>query len=264
MAYAQPEDAVVLYSDRDWPIFDYHYPDEWFGVPNNWQVTPEVAETYLRPIWEEHDGLWLVTTQYAVETDPQGSMPAWLEGEAVAVTEAFYGDKALHFFARTPERAQTIGLLAESAAPRFTADILAGQDLRLVGFDLPSRTYNSGDPVHLGTYWTGRGILEEDSDLQIAVRDSAGNILPWSLMPIELDDRASESGLVRAETVVQIPLEVPSGHYSFGLLKDDGAVDTFANLEIRQRNRPFLSLADVTIATPLDIEFENGIRLIGL
>ena len=262
-AYAQPEDAVVLYSDRDWPIFDYHYPDEWFGVPNNWQVSPEVAESYLRPIWEEHDGLWLVTTQYAVETDPQGSMPAWLEGEATAVTEAFYGDKALHFFARTPERAQSIGLLAESAAPQFTAGITAASGRRLLGFDLPSRTYHGGDPVHLGTYWTGGDASGENEDPQIAVRDSDGNILPWSIIPVELDDHALGSSMVRAETVVQIPLELPSGRYAFGILTEDGAVDDFADLSIRQRNRPFLSLSDVTIATPLDITFENGIRLIG-
>ena len=262
--HVHAEDAVVLYSDKDWPIFDYHYPEEWYGVPNNWDVTPEVAETYLRPIWEEHDGLWLVTTQYAVDTDPQRNMPSWLEEEAAAVTEILHGDKALHFFARTQERAETIDQLTEGATPQFASEIAAQPGIQLVGFDLPSRTYHSGDPVYLGTYWAlDNDDMAENSELNIVMRDSGGNILPWSSMRLELDDVPSESGLIRKETVLQIPLDVPSGQYSFSLIDGNDVSASFANLDIRQRNRPFLSLSDVTIATPLDMEFENGIRLLG-
>jgi hypothetical protein len=263
-AHAQPDDAVVLYSDRDWPIFAYHYPEEWYGVPNNWDVTAEVAESYLRPIWEQHDGLWLVTTQYAAETDPRGIMPSWLEGESKGSAESFYGDKALHFFARTPERAQTIDLLAAAASPQFSTDIVTKPGIRLSGFDLPSRTYHGGDMVHLGTYWTvDNGIIDENSDVQIDMVDRDGNILPWSSMHIERDDFTAESGLIRKETVVQIPFDVPSGRYSLSLLDENGEMASFAGLEIRQRNRPFLSLSDVPIAIPLNMAFENGIRLLG-
>jgi 4-amino-4-deoxy-L-arabinose transferase-like glycosyltransferase len=263
-AYAQPDDAVILYSDRDWPIFAYHYPEQWSGVPNSWDITPEIAESYLLPIWEEHDGLWLVTTPYGGETDPQGYMPAWLEGEAKAITETIYGDKALHFFARTSERATTIDLLAISALPQFSADIKTKPGIQLAGYDLPSRTYHGGDPVYLGTYWTvDNGVIDESIDLQIDMRDRSGVILPLSSMNIEPDDFTAESGLIRKETVIQIPFDVPSGRYSFGLLNENGETASFADLDIRQRNRPFLSLSDVTIATPLDVEFESGIRLLG-
>jgi hypothetical protein len=82
-------------------------------------------------------------------------------------------------------------------------------------------------------------------------------------MRIERDDFTAESGLIRKETVVQIPFDVPSGRYSLSLLDENGEMASFAGLEIRQRNRPFLSLSDVPIAIPLNMAFENGIRLLG-
>ena len=263
-AYAQPNDAAILYSDRDWPIFAYHYREQWSGVPNGWDVTPEVAESYLRPIWEQHDGLWLVTTPYGGETDPQGHIPAWLEGEAVAVTEAIYGDKGLHFFARTPERVQSIDRLAETTSPQFGAYSMAAPGIRFIGYDLPSRTYHSGDTIYIGTYWSRDSRIEgERSSLQIDLQDSRGNTWPWSTVSIELDDSSLDSDLIRKELAIQIPLDAPSGRYWFNLPNHSDETFSFADLSIRQRNRVFLSLSDVNIAVPLDVEFTNGIRLLG-
>ena len=28
-AYGRADDAVVLYTDKDWPVFSYHYPGQW-------------------------------------------------------------------------------------------------------------------------------------------------------------------------------------------------------------------------------------------
>ncbi|MEZ4645021.1 MAG: glycosyltransferase family 39 protein [Chloroflexota bacterium] len=37
--YEQPHDAVVLFTDTDWPIWAYHHPGAWHGVPHAWQIT---------------------------------------------------------------------------------------------------------------------------------------------------------------------------------------------------------------------------------
>ncbi|MFO7682735.1 MAG: glycosyltransferase family 39 protein, partial [Chloroflexota bacterium] len=71
-AYAQPGDAVVLHSDRDWPIFDYHADRPWTGVPHLWAVDGETAVSFLSPLWQNSSGVWLVLTPYANVTDPAG------------------------------------------------------------------------------------------------------------------------------------------------------------------------------------------------
>src|SRR5690606_21469809 len=43
-AYRRPNDAVILYTDTDWPIFAYHHPASWRGVPHLWAITPEAAD----------------------------------------------------------------------------------------------------------------------------------------------------------------------------------------------------------------------------
>ncbi len=84
-AYRQPGDAVVLYTDTDWPIFAYHHPRPWHGVPHLWTITPESAAGFLEPIWAGHEATWLVTTPYSAGGDPQRHVPAWLAARATTV-----------------------------------------------------------------------------------------------------------------------------------------------------------------------------------
>ncbi|MCS7040962.1 MAG: glycosyltransferase family 39 protein, partial [Caldilineales bacterium] len=50
--YRRPADTVLLVTDRDWPIFAYHYADAWQGLPHAWRLTPEQTEAFLMPLWE--------------------------------------------------------------------------------------------------------------------------------------------------------------------------------------------------------------------
>ena len=96
-AYEREGDDIVLHADTDWPIFAFHQPSEWHGVPQGWQITPETAANYLAPIWEENEGVWLVLTPYAGVNDPNNEMMRWLDERATAVSSYEYGDKALRF-----------------------------------------------------------------------------------------------------------------------------------------------------------------------
>ena len=113
-AYRQPGDTVVLYTDTDWPIFAYHHPDPWFGVPHLWAITAEVAADFLEPVWDEHDAVWLVTTPYSAGGDPQRHIPTWLAAQATAVREFTYKDMGLTLYTRTTERAETADQLINS------------------------------------------------------------------------------------------------------------------------------------------------------
>ena len=84
-AHRQPGDAVVLYSDTDWPIFAFHHPAAWRGVPHLWAMTPELAADFLAPIWASHAAVWLVTTPYSAGGDPQRRVHGWLGERATAV-----------------------------------------------------------------------------------------------------------------------------------------------------------------------------------
>ena len=50
-AYRGAGDAVVLYTDRDWPVFDYHHPEDWLGIPNGQWMTSETAGQWAAAFW---------------------------------------------------------------------------------------------------------------------------------------------------------------------------------------------------------------------
>ena len=114
-AWQQPGDAVVLHSDKDWPVFAAQYPDPWIGVPNAWLVDEASADGLLAPIWQAADGVWLVMTPEAAQTDPQAQVRGWLEEHALATRSWDYGDNTLAFYARTAQRADSL----DATGPAF-------------------------------------------------------------------------------------------------------------------------------------------------
>ncbi|MBK7915634.1 MAG: glycosyltransferase family 39 protein [Chloroflexi bacterium] len=263
-AYAHPGDAVVLYSDRDWPIFAYHYADDWIGLPHLWDVGPQTAADFLTPLWESSDGLWLVVTPYAGVTDPGGHAPAWLAERATAVREYPYGDKALRFYARTPKRAAQMETLNPAAHPRFPADIIIAPGVTLTGFDQASRDYASGDTVHLGVYWQRAAAAKEAyAEAEVGLMDENGRAWQWEYVPLSPERAWAEDGRLRDELALLIPPEAPAGAYTFYVFNNQGETSHFGGFRLRQRQTTFVNLADVTISRPLDVAFANGIRLLG-
>ncbi|MEZ4517427.1 MAG: hypothetical protein R3C44_11550 [Chloroflexota bacterium] len=157
-AYQQPsDDATVLYTDTDWPIFAYHHPDPWQGVPHLWTLTPESAADYIQPIWDDHEAVWLVITPYSATSDPQRYLPHWLADQATAVREFAYKDMALTLYTRTPDRAATADVLAPDAPQPVDLDITLPDNYHLTGYTQAARDFKSGDTVHLFLY--GQGTL---------------------------------------------------------------------------------------------------------
>jgi hypothetical protein len=253
-AYRQPGDAVVLYSDTDWPIFAYHHPEAWQGVPHPWTITPETAADYLAPIWDAHDAVWLVTTPYSAGGDPQRHIPAWLAERATAVREFTYKDMALTLYTRTAERAALADTLTD-VEPPHSLDVPLTDGGRLVGYSQAARDFKSGDTIHLFLYWTGNN---NPVDTEVGLIDSAGSI--WQPTAVNL---SAAAGIARRQVDVLVPAEAPDGDYRFYVLGADGRPAPFGDLTVTQKRAEFLTIDDVTIANPSDAQFGDGIRLLG-
>lgn len=252
-AHRQPGDAVVLYTDTDWPAFAYHHPAAWIGVPHLWTITPDMAADFLAPIWESHDAVWLVTTPYSAGSDPQRHVPAWLGERATAVREFTYEDMALTLFARTEERAASADHLTQSEPPNALDVPLVGGG-RLSGYAQAARDFKSGDTIHLFLYRTAG----DEITMQVGLID--GRDVVFAPQTITLPATASAA---RQQVDLIVPPEAPSGRYRFFIIDADGRVAPFGRANITQKDATLLTADGVTIANRVDAPFAGGIRLLG-
>ena len=253
-AHRQPGDSVVLYSDTDWPIFAFHHPGPWRGVPHLWAMTPELADDFLSPVWESHDALWLVTTPYSAGGDPQRLVPGWLAERATAVREFAYKDMALTLYTRTAERAATADALVNGPPTSRRLDIPLTPAGTLVGYSQAARDFKSGDVIHLFLYTTA----PDGGPATVGLLDSAGTL--WAETAVPLPASAETT---RQQVDLLVPPEAPSGRYRFAARDATGQPAPFGALTIRQRQTELLTEADVTIPNRLDVAFDGGVRLLG-
>lgn len=256
--YEQPQDAVLLFTDTDWPVWAYHHPGDWQGVPHAWQITPEQANDYLTPIWETHDGLWLVVTPYAGISDPQNNLINWLAERAAAVSTQSYGDKALRFYARTPQRAANMDQMSTAVHPQFAETAVLTLGTSLLGYDQAVHDYRSGDIAYLGLYWQTDGHTS-GAELGIVNQDHTFD----AEVPLTMPTTTNNSEPTRQTATIHIPPEAPSGRYRFYLLDDSSHRVEFGSLQIQQRYGDVLQPNDVTIANRLDATFGDQVRLLG-
>ena len=252
-AYKRPSDTVILFSDTDWPIFAYHHPDEWRGVPHAWQITPSVADEFLSPIWQSSDGVWLVITPYAGVGDPQGEMVNWLAKRATAVAAYPYEDKALHFYARTDARADLIGELIPDAAPRFEETAVLASNWQLTGYDQAIQDVKSGDTLHIFLFGQG-----DEAAVVVGLVDEVGQV--WQETAVSLPATISPT---RQQIDLLISPDTPSGSYHFFVRDEDIQPVKLGRVMVRQRSAAALSTADVAIANRINVDFADGIRLVG-
>jgi hypothetical protein len=262
-AYRRADDAVVLYTDRDWPIFAYHHPGTWLGIPNGQRMTPETADHYLSPVWDEHDGIWLVIAPYAAINDPQDEIPSWLESRARGIVEHRFADKVLRFYARTEERADAVGELPLDSGPAhpLSADVAPG--LRLAGYEQPVREYLSGDTIYLFLYWkTDSESAAAGDSLEVSLRGELGDV--WQRVEIPWPPAPDGGGHVREQVDLVVAPDVPDGAYTFAVRVASGeGAFRFGQVSVRQQQYASVWQSDVVISHPLQIDLSDGVRLLG-
>ncbi|MBL8045622.1 MAG: glycosyltransferase family 39 protein, partial [Anaerolineales bacterium] len=244
-AFMRPTDRVVLHSDRDWPLFAAQYASDWRGVPYGAQVDATNANNLLTSVWNEADGIWLVTTPDSLRIDPQNEIHRWLEAHALAKTHWALGDNALAFYARTPERAASLHTLSSTFQPPTNL-----QTASLSGAHIPVPRYRPGERVHVVLYWAVPPT--QPFTLELAGARTA----TFTLEP----PMAAESGLTRQTASFALPPDLPTGHYQLWLNQSSrleiGQLDVWPSLVANTA-----TLAD--IGTPLDVRFGDSIRLRG-
>jgi 4-amino-4-deoxy-L-arabinose transferase-like glycosyltransferase len=250
-AREHPGDRVLLYPDEDWPLFAARYPGAWEKVPAGMSLTPENTDALLGPVWQAADGLWVVTTPKAQETDSDGLVHGWLEAHAAARTDWDFGETRLTLYARTPERAATLYDLRPGFAPpaalgaHFAA---AGGEMRAQS--LPLRRYLIGDAIYVTLYWDAppAGLLS------LGLREApAPQELLNPPMPVTQGLRS---------TVGRLPLtpDLKPGAYHVVLraageeVAELGAIELVARGPQERAARP---------QNPIDLGLGDSIRLVG-
>jgi 4-amino-4-deoxy-L-arabinose transferase-like glycosyltransferase len=262
-AYGGAGDAVVLYTDRDWPVFDYHHPEGWLGIPNGQWMTSETAEHYLSSVWYEHDGIWLVVTPYATVNDPQGEIPSWLEARARRIVEHRFGDKVLRFYARTEDRADAADELAPDSGPVHLLSVDVAPGLRLAGYEQPVREYRSGETIHLFLYWEpdSEGAAQADG-LEVSLLGEQGDI--WQRVETSWPTASDGGGYVREQVDLVVAPEAPDGAYTFAVRATSGGETfRFGQASVRQQEYASVWPSDVVIAHSVQTDLSGGVRLLG-
>ena len=248
-AHRHPGDAVLLYVDRDWPIFVAHYAGERESVPYGATSDAAATDTLLAPIWDAADGVWLVTTPEALQTDPQQMVPAWLAERALSWRTWIAGENALTFYARTEGRQATFDELAPSFAPPSNINAGVG-DGTLLGAILPQLRYRTGDTARLALYWS---LPASETTVLLSGPETREIVAP---APVVLP------GVTRQLVEIPLPPDLPGGRYQLFVQAVNGdrvAVGHFTL--VRRAAGASISLADVQHR--VDVRLGESIRLIG-
>ncbi len=250
--YRRSDDAVVLYTDKDWPVFAYHYPDSWCKVPYAQPITPAFADALLSPIWREHEGVWLVVTPYAGVNDPQGWIPAWLQKRAMRTVEHRFDDKVLRLYARTEGRARVADRLCPDVRPPHLCEASACSHMQLVGYELAVREYRPGDAIHLFLYRSGTSAMP----LRVGLTGVQGHALVSEEVMGDLP-----TGMTRQQVDLLVPPTASGGRYllTVGVM---GGQDALSLTEVQVRPVAQRTREKVQISHPLQADFD-GIHLLG-
>jgi len=254
-AQKQPGDGVLLDDDRTWPIFEFYFAQgnkDWKGVPNGSKIREKEVNGFLSQYWEQHDALWLVWNEDALRIDESHALEKWLAGRAVRTREQPFGNKRLIFYARTQERARSAGLTASAARPTYVLDQLLDEGLTLKGYDQAVHQYRAGDDIVLGTYWHST----RPADVTAAVQVTSG------------DARRAEQRLTipagDSFVLLRFPvtMDMPPAEYRVVVSAGAQPPALVARAAIGPPGVESES-PDVTIQTPREVRFQNGIRLMG-
>ncbi len=169
-ARLEPDEAIILTSGHQFPVFDYYYP----GAPRHLlpdSPTLDVTKTLdfsvadeLNRILAGRQGVWIVLWQDEV-VDPVGYLPEVLRTQAAEMSDGavFPGVRVEHY--RFP------------GGPRFSARPWVAHPLALnFGGELALWGYTQTDDGQVKLYWQALRSLGEDYKVALVLRDVANQI----------------------------------------------------------------------------------------
>lgn len=217
-SYQRDGDAIILYSDWDWPVFlfraGFRLPR--YGTGSLDHLTREKALRLAEGWMDRHDSVWLLERDNAYDTDPEHFLRIHLDQTTRIAADITVGNKRLTLYTRDPAR--TIAVPAHKDFRPTDLRSNLGPSPALVGHDLWVREVDAGQTVHIATFWRGTGAPGDESILSLVgangrayARDTLAMRPDWSsaLWPSDQTVRVDQNLLTRAD--------LPPGDYSVRL-----------------------------------------------
>jgi 4-amino-4-deoxy-L-arabinose transferase-like glycosyltransferase len=250
-AYRQPNDAVLLHSDRNWPMFAYAYAGAWNGVANGAKVREADANDILKNLWAQSDGVWLVVNEDALRIDPQHALEHWLSARSVFTHTETLGLRHLSFYARTAERARRVGARRAEAQPAYALSQRLSETLTLQGYDLPLRRFRVGDEAQAILYWENRGDVTE---VTVALRAAYSAKDGPHVSKIPAGDSLS---------LLRFPVTADWLEGRYELVVEQGAKSV--SVAVVEIVKPTVTTRaqQTDISTLREARFQNGMKLVG-
>jgi len=252
-ARRHPDDAVVLYTDRVWPVFAAHYADTWQPIPDGMPPTEAKVAGRLAPIWAEATGIWLVITPDAQRMDPAGLVPAWLTERAKAQQQWSLGVNALTFYARTAERAHTLHQLAPDFKPPTLLEARLDTGAVLAGYQTPLPRYRIGDTAFLSLYW--RTPPQSTFDLLLdGPEEQTHTVAP---------PPSASAGLTPQLVALPLTPDLPAGGYVLRLPVEGSPPVKLGAFSLFHPSGARRATQEHAIAHPMDVRLGETIRFLG-
>jgi len=181
---ARPSDGVLLYTDKDWPVFEYynHQRTMWVGLPSQANLSSEEVASRVDPLASTHTAVWVVRTPDAITLDPQGAILTRLAETHPLAADLPFGRYRLQLF--TAEQRPT-DQLAASPEPqvRLRRDVYLLAPLKLIGYDLPVREVAAGDYFPVSIYLENPPS-SPTAEISLQLRDARGTVLRETKRPL--------------------------------------------------------------------------------
>ncbi|MEP7358837.1 MAG: hypothetical protein ABI847_16430, partial [Anaerolineales bacterium] len=259
-AFRQPEDALVLHNDQNWPVAAYHLGGrDWMGLQSGRPIdSDEAAGQFLEQPWNTHAGLWLLVTPEALNNDPDHRIYQWLALRAVTMRE-YRGDpdNRLYFFARTPERAAAADALVQPAIQHPALSLSPAPGLTLARAEWALPEYKTGESLRLFLYWRNEHALG-DYVYEVRLSTLTGQPAEAVVQTLAIDDHSP--AVIRQQVDFPLRAYVGGGTYWLSLAAGP-AQGRLGLVTIIGTPAPAASSAQPQTAQP--VQFEQGIELLG-
>ena len=259
-ALRQPEDAVLINNDTDWPIFDYHYHAEFSRrIPHDQTVIDDKYAKTLLNRFRRDAGVWLIQTQYAEVTDPRNRLGKWLEDHSWNSQSYSFPGAQVWFFAMNGDRGLPSNLDTAQRWPdafhRVEVSITDG--VRVIGYTEPVPEVFDGDVLVVGLGWhLDQGVSGE---WPVAVKLIGADGAEIASQPVTL------TGTSDADHYLPIEVFIPSGAQGGRtqiVFAAGKTWQTLGSVLVRERARSQLEEAKIpSSANTLNIRFGSVITL---
>ena len=205
-------DEVLVLTNKSYGDLFLNYNKarlDWYGLNKAAeQLSPEV-ESLLRRLIERTDRLWLVTDQ-----TPELGLPHpeedWLTARLYLLQDTRYSDYSRLLLYSTED-------LPDPKRPAMYLDLSLGEEIGLIGYDLPDRVLGRGDALRLSLLWVAREKLGQDLTVFVQLIDSGGQVV-WQADRYPVNGQRPTSGWEPGEQIRDqygwiIPEELPAGSY---------------------------------------------------